>query len=689
MPDRVQIIPSRLEGFLTEYRNSGLRDSITFEQYLANEHPSILLEYIDTFCPMNDPRLDARCWSQDKAEYQAAMERLSLLECLPPFNYWMADTYPSTFTSVLASLDGQYNINRSYITESEGRSREVYGIAPTFIAHDDWLSDAKAYLNAAGMFKNGKNTDLVEFANCAWEKPSREEQQRFILAITKKQPKRKKLKLNYTTIDLMKKRKGVRLHDSLDPKEGYTLKDPMRKYDDIIAEIERLIKANISSPIKKQYTRMKTQRNLMRFLALASRTKRRRLLFNRGLKKGSFTLRGIATRLVDYPDNYKKVSLVMSEIDDRLQSFMGSAHDGSHNKGYKENYKMRLYNDSQRNFKIQEIKRIFNSYHEACSIDKLRAKEFIKQAISHPSPCDYLMTNDYPKVNAVSVELETLLPCEQSYDEENDEYQNDPIDAKEIVEGLPAAFGDDGSLENDFDDPHDGVEFKLSFYTSDPSPLIELCKRLRNARAQVNRSCGFHVHFPMPSREEMRRCANNISRYEPLMFALVADSRRNNTYCQRGLEEGDRYHAINMDAWKKHNTLEIRLHHGTTDPKKILAWIELCRFLMTCTKGFSFEEDDGVATAEEVCYLLNNPSSPLSALPKSLREFLGERYISISGNGSSYRRYLEAGAKNPNGENETESYDVLKLEPIPFEALEAVASGDDRARRYYAYEDSD
>ena len=71
----------------------------------------------------------------------------------------------------------------------------------------------------------------------------------------------------------------------------------------------------------------------------------------------------------------------------------------------------------------------------------------------------------------------------------------------------------------------------------------------------------------------------------PLLKKLVPSSRLSNSYCitdKSSLRNGSRYYAINTDALKKFKTIEIRLHSGTTDFKKISNWIMLCYAISHC-----------------------------------------------------------------------------------------------------------
>jgi hypothetical protein len=41
------------------------------------------------------------------------------------------------------------------------------------------------------------------------------------------------------------------------------------------------------------------------------------------------------------------------------------------------------------------------------------------------------------------------------------------------------------------------------------------------------------------------------------------------------MKNDDRYKAINVQAYKEHKTIEVRLHTGTIEEHKILNWVQL------------------------------------------------------------------------------------------------------------------
>ena len=64
----------------------------------------------------------------------------------------------------------------------------------------------------------------------------------------------------------------------------------------------------------------------------------------------------------------------------------------------------------------------------------------------------------------------------------------------------------------------------------------------------------------------------------PLLASMVPKSRRDNQYCKLDVNSpnsSSRYYAINLQSLNKFNTIEVRLHSGTTDFDKIIHWARL------------------------------------------------------------------------------------------------------------------
>ena len=117
--------------------------------------------------------------------------------------------------------------------------------------------------------------------------------------------------------------------------------------------------------------------------------------------------------------------------------------------------------------------------------------------------------------------------------------------------------------------------------------IERVCKVLNDKAVgtYVNNSCGLHVHFDARNRDINKMFANMMC-VLPLASKMVPKNRitsaHSERYCKMNkhklFEEQaklrDRYTAINAESFKSHNTVEVRLHSGTTNSIKIRAWVK-------------------------------------------------------------------------------------------------------------------
>ncbi|WP_400194047.1 amidoligase family protein [Hymenobacter sp. B81] len=131
------------------------------------------------------------------------------------------------------------------------------------------------------------------------------------------------------------------------------------------------------------------------------------------------------------------------------------------------------------------------------------------------------------------------------------------------------------------------------------------CRALNTTNAQVNNSCGLHVHIDARdlSIEHLRRVCLNYLRLERTIDQVMPAERRANanSYCmsiQRGrtlaaaeaainaattaqelaraINGNSRYYKVNLQSFFRHGTIEFRQHSGSTNADKIVFWV---RFL--------------------------------------------------------------------------------------------------------------
>lgn len=134
--------------------------------------------------------------------------------------------------------------------------------------------------------------------------------------------------------------------------------------------------------------------------------------------------------------------------------------------------------------------------------------------------------------------------------------------------------------------------------------LQTACGVLNATGAQVNKSCGLHVHISCAdfTDEQFVNCFKNYQRLESLIDSWMAPSRRGNenTYCKSvarfnfdrcytptdvQYEMGNnRYYKLNAMSWGMHHTIEFRQHHGSTNYSKISHWVKFCAALVGWSK---------------------------------------------------------------------------------------------------------
>lgn len=124
--------------------------------------------------------------------------------------------------------------------------------------------------------------------------------------------------------------------------------------------------------------------------------------------------------------------------------------------------------------------------------------------------------------------------------------------------------------------------------------------------ATVDRSCGLHVHHEVQDigKDGMVLFVRSWMANQDLIDFLVSPSRRNNQnrYCRRigpaeltaigswsgssaSYPPGERYRTVNVHAFPKFGTVEVRQHQGTLSYRKIEAWIKLGQGLLDSVSG--------------------------------------------------------------------------------------------------------
>lgn len=135
-------------------------------------------------------------------------------------------------------------------------------------------------------------------------------------------------------------------------------------------------------------------------------------------------------------------------------------------------------------------------------------------------------------------------------------------------------------ITNEF--PHRIELCVLSKYTDLADNLNKLRKIIDN-RFMTNNSCGLHVHLDA-RHSDVKKVYKNLVLMQNVLFQMADESRRENAYCRFVSESSfelansdDHYAAISKSSWYKHKSIEVRIHHSTTDLTMVERWVNLLK----------------------------------------------------------------------------------------------------------------
>lgn len=177
---------------------------------------------------------------------------------------------------------------------------------------------------------------------------------------------------------------------------------------------------------------------------------------------------------------------------------------------------------------------------------------------------------------------------------------------------------DDGSVKKDgeFNNAHE-----LCIVA--PEAIIhEVVKRALRAINKDGKSkvgekvrAGLHIHLDMRGRDR-KLCFHNLAKAQRILYAMNPRSRTDGTTTKgtkdvvwsKRVDSSDfdtalaessreRYYGINLQALSKFNTIEIRIHSGSTNEEKILNWITILTKIVNMTTKIDVE----AAKAETFC----------------------------------------------------------------------------------------
>lgn len=188
------------------------------------------------------------------------------------------------------------------------------------------------------------------------------------------------------------------------------------------------------------------------------------------------------------------------------------------------------------------------------------------------------------KVRYIGIEIECYSPFDRTYMNQKI-LKNHGI--KKYIE-----VDDDGSIRSPWGDTY---EFKVLCKQEEIFKVSKLLHNfLKEIRAEVNETCGLHVHLDMRN-DNFIRCYKNLYAFQHLLKKSVPEDRQENSFCsfisnntfKYNLSQlkcapvygisGNRYEAINVLNFNSRKTIEIRCHEGSVNGNDIYKW---CKYLM-------------------------------------------------------------------------------------------------------------
>lgn len=121
--------------------------------------------------------------------------------------------------------------------------------------------------------------------------------------------------------------------------------------------------------------------------------------------------------------------------------------------------------------------------------------------------------------------------------------------------------------------------------------VLEVIDALNSRGAQVNASCGFHVHvggFGASCPKTLKRVTTIVANFEKAIYASTGTkSREQGRWCGSIQRHGNadsaiqnagsyRYHVLNMTNTRRIGTVEFRAFAGTLNKVKVTGYIRMC-----------------------------------------------------------------------------------------------------------------
>lgn len=256
--------------------------------------------------------------------------------------------------------------------------------------------------------------------------------------------------------------------------------------------------------------------------------------------------------------------------------------------------KMRLSHPSFRNGLVSEVRKLRKKYKvEAVNPLEAKLKQFGNSGGWYKAKIEHLVKALYENKGVPaefvghwrSIEFELIFKSAEAQKDFAHEARCKGLGKFVTIKG-------DGSVKCNGDDKIGcPAEVVLSYKAGNEDVVRDFCQILRG-KAYVNNTCGTHVHFDFRhvSPEDATLYGKRLARCVPALKQLLPKSRRDNHFCKEVINDtagrGNRYAFVNLSAFSKYKTIEVRGHSGTIKADKILNWISLCERIMATDINF-------------------------------------------------------------------------------------------------------
>lgn len=221
---------------------------------------------------------------------------------------------------------------------------------------------------------------------------------------------------------------------------------------------------------------------------------------------------------------------------------------------------------------------------------------------------DHLPKTVTSKGKMIGVEIECLIPTrcfsiigDSDYDDVDDyAYCKKLAKLFDALNLKGVSVTEDGSVCSS-NNKQFGAEIKVLFNINNPEVLQKTLNILNMLGSSVNRTCGLHVHVDLrnlPMEKHRKHKMKNLIKLLPVMGSLVPNYRcegeYSNIYHSSCSEDQDKNSALTLNSRLK--TIEFRLHQGTLDYNRIIAWVNFChalthnRNIKPSSFGYTIEE---------------------------------------------------------------------------------------------------